>query len=72
VTRATAACTCSPRMLARDGDMGRMAGARGWMREAGMGKMLSCSMIEVNGVVLMISVEVPSTCSKKCQARVRS
>jgi hypothetical protein len=42
------------------------------MTEAGVGKVPSCSMIEVNGVVLMILVEVPSTYSKKCQARVRS
>jgi pentatricopeptide repeat protein len=38
-------------VLARGGDPGRGAGVRGRMREAGVGKVPGCSMIEVNGVV---------------------
>ncbi|GJN24001.1 hypothetical protein PR202_gb11705 [Eleusine coracana subsp. coracana] len=38
-------------VLARDGDAGAGAGVRGRMREAGVGKVPGCSMIEVNGVV---------------------
>jgi hypothetical protein len=38
-------------VLARDGDAGRVAGVRDRMREAGVGKVPGCSMIEVNGVV---------------------
>ncbi|KAJ1294464.1 hypothetical protein BS78_01G148000 [Paspalum vaginatum] len=39
-------------VLARGGDAGRaVAGVRGRMREAGVGKVPGCSMIEVNGVV---------------------
>jgi hypothetical protein len=61
---ARAACEavrCDPRdsgayvlaasVLARDGDAGRVAGVRDRMREAGVGKVPGCSMIEVNGVV---------------------
>ncbi|OEL35163.1 Pentatricopeptide repeat-containing protein [Dichanthelium oligosanthes] len=39
-------------VVARGGDAGRAAaGVRGRMREAGVGKVPGCSMIEVNGVV---------------------
>ncbi|KAG0548469.1 hypothetical protein BDA96_01G169600 [Sorghum bicolor] len=38
-------------VLARGGNPGRGAGVRGRMREAGVGKVPGCSMIEVNGVV---------------------
>ncbi|TVU04151.1 hypothetical protein EJB05_50288, partial [Eragrostis curvula] len=38
-------------VLAQEGDAGAGAGVRGQMREAGVGKVPGCSMIEVNGVV---------------------